>query len=167
MSTQNEGRELGAHVELPVMARDNYDTIVSIPVEAGKQACKSFSSITAVASIGNTVHGPVSLKKLVVKYTPDAEKQGVDVLLTNASATITSMNFKSRPNYISKRSNPRNYGDTVEFEIPVPTGLAGQIFPDSGLFPALKIFINAVETEVNLYIYLECHGDRFTYASGF
>jgi len=143
-------------------------TMVSVPLAAGTEVSKTIAAITAIQSIIAEIHGPVTIENMKVKVIGMKAGDGVGFVLTRTGGSISEKNFWQKPNARKTVYTSFNAGATMEYDVPIPAGLAKQLSPVSGQFPGLDFYIKSYgEAEITVFFELGIHGDRFVTSAGF
>jgi len=146
----------------------SHRTIVSVPLPEGTEVSKSIPNITAIKSLVAEIYGPVTLEKMWIKFFPISEGDGVGFVLTRTGGSISKTNYMQKLNAKRHSATAMNAGVLMEFEVPIPAGLAKQISPISGDFPGLELFIKSYGSpDIVVFFELGIHGDRMVHSAGF
>jgi len=143
-------------------------TIVAVPLSEGAMVSRTVASITAIGGIIAEIHGPVTLEKLSITCHGSKAGDGVGFVLTRTGGATTDANYLLKPNARKMIYTDFNAGTMLEYDVPIPAGLAKQLSPVSGQFPGLDFFIKSYGAAIVVVFFeLGIHGDRFVACEGF
>jgi hypothetical protein len=146
----------------------SHRTIVAVPLAAGTEVSKTLASITSIQSLIAEIHGPVTVEKIMIKVSGRKSGDGVGFVLSRTGGAITEKNFLLKLNARKMTFTSYNVGTMLEYDVPIPSGLARQISPVSGQFPGLDLFVKSYgEADIVVFFELGIHGDRFVTSAGF
>jgi hypothetical protein len=157
---------LGASSERISQAK-THETIVPVKLPT-TFVSKDLDSVRAISNVCDQIHGPVSLKRLVVKVKFMEEDANLDFVLYRTGATKSEDEIAFMPNVEGLCATKLTLGKWTTWEASVPDGLANQISPVSGEFPGLAIAVSVSgKMKGAFYFYLEIGGTRLLPPSSF
>lgn len=146
----------------------SHKTVVAVQLEPGTECSKNIANITSIRGMVAEIHGPVTLEKLSIKVFASEAGDGVGFVMTRTGGSVSAKNFMTKQNARKMIFTSFNVGTMLEYDVPVPAGLAKQISPVSGTFPGLDLFVKSFgKAEIVIFFQLGIHGDRYVVSEGF
>nr|QDH89209.1 MAG: hypothetical protein H1Rhizo26FD35_000001 [Riboviria sp.] len=167
-SALNVSKDLGVSHESAAPGAQSFISIVAVPAARDTMVAKDVSAISAISNELAAIQGSVLLDKIEIHYKGNDDGDSLEFVMYKSGGSVTSTNFFLKPNAVAHRSTKFNMGMVHKFEVPVPLGLAAQISPASGEYPAVAFYLRVTgDPYCSVFFHLRCNGYRLVEGAGF